>query len=93
MPFLRKKQKLEATIDYKKNYKLKLENSIKANEKYHQKRFGDIRRFHIVANIEQTLHFDNVYSKKGGYKKDELSDTHKSKVQMIREAQVIEKKM
>ena len=87
-----KKQKREATIDYKKNYKLKLENSIKANENYHQKRFGGIRRFHIVANIEQTLHFDNVYSKKGGYKKDELSDTHKSKVQMIREAQVIEAK-
>ena len=87
-----KKQKREATIDYKKNYKTKLENSIKANENYHQKRFGGIRRFHIVANIEQTLHFNNVYSKKGGYKKDELSDTHKSKVQMIREAQVIEAK-
>ena len=88
-----KKHKREATIDYKKNYKTKLENSIKANENYHQKRFGGIRRFHIEANIEQTLHFDNVYSKKGGYKKDELSDTHKSKVQMIREAQVIEAKM
>ena len=64
-----KKQKREATIDYKKNYKTKLENSIKANENYHQKRFGGIRRFHIVANIEQTLHFDNVYSKKVAIKR------------------------
>ena len=29
-----KKQKREATIDFKKNYKTKLENAIKANEKY-----------------------------------------------------------
>ena len=28
-----KKQKREATIDYKKNYKSKLENAIKANKK------------------------------------------------------------
>ena len=33
-----KKQKREATIDYKKNYKTKLENAIKANKKYHQKK-------------------------------------------------------
>ena len=38
MPFLRKYKKREAIIDYKKNYKTKLENAIKANEKYHQKR-------------------------------------------------------
>ena len=87
-----KKQKREATIDYKKNYKLKLENAIKANEKYHQKRFGGIRKFHITANLEQVLHFNNVYSKKGGYKKNELSDAHKTKVKMIRESQVIEAK-
>ena len=30
--------------------------------------------------------------KRGGYKKNELSDAHKSKVQMIRESQVIEAK-
>ena len=47
-----KKQKREATIDYKKNYKIKLENAIKANEKYHHKSFGGIRRFHITAKIE-----------------------------------------
>ena len=64
MPFLRKKQKQEATIDYKKNYKSKLENAIKANKKYHQKRFGGMRRFHITANLEQVLHFNNAYSKK-----------------------------
>ena len=64
-----KKQKREATIDYKKNYKSKLELAIKSNEKYHQKRFGGIRRYHVTANIEQVLHFDNVYSKAGGYKK------------------------
>jgi hypothetical protein len=34
----------------------------------------------------------NVYSKKGGYKKNELSDAHKSKVQMVRDSQVIEAK-
>ena len=67
-----KKQKREATIDYKKNYKTKLENAIKVNEKYHQKRFAGIRRFHITANLHQTLNFNNVYSKKGGYKKNEL---------------------
>ena len=44
--------------------------------KYHEKRFAGIRRFHITANLEQVLHFDNVYSKKGGYKKNELSDAH-----------------
>ena len=87
-----KKQIREATIDYKKNYKSKLENAIKANEKYHKKRFGGIRRYHITANLEQVLHFNNVYSKKGGYKKNELSDKHKTKVQMIRESQVIEAK-
>jgi hypothetical protein len=59
---------------------------------YHQKRFGEIRRFHITANIEQVLHFNNFYSKKGGYKKNELSDAHKTKVKMIRESQVIEAK-
>jgi hypothetical protein len=64
-----KKQKREATIDYKKNYKTKLQNSIKPNEKYHQKRFGEIRRFHLTANLEQVLHFNNFYSKKGRYKK------------------------
>ena len=91
MQFLRKKKR-EATIDYKKNYKSKLENAIKANEKYHQKRFSGYRRYHITANLEQVLHFDNVYSKKGGYKKNELSDEHKTKVQMIRDSQVIEAK-
>ena len=30
--------------------------------------------------------------KKGGYKKNELSDAHKTKVKMIRESQVIEAK-
>jgi len=88
-----KKQKREATIDYKKNYKTKLENSIKANENYHQKRFGGIRKFHIVANIEQVLHFNNVYSKKGGYKKDELSDTHKSKSKCLEKHKLLKQKM
>ena len=87
-----KKQKREATIDYKKNYKTKLEKAIEANKKYHEKRFGGIRRFHITANLEQVLHFNNVYSKKGGYKNNELSDAHKTKVKMIRESQVIEAK-
>ena len=35
-----KKQKREATIDYKKNYKLKLEKAIESNKKYHEKRFA-----------------------------------------------------
>ena len=87
-----KKEAYAVSEKKQKNYKTKLENAIKANEKYNQKRFGGIRRFHITANIEQVLHFNNVYSKKGGYKKDELSDQHKSKVKMIREAQVIEAK-
>ena len=87
-----KKQKREATIDYKKNYKTKLQKAIEANKKYHEKRFSGIRRYHITANLEQVLHFDNVYSKAGGYKKNELSDAHKSKVQMIRDSQVIEAK-
>ena len=87
-----KKQKREATIDNKKNYKLKLEKAMESNKKYHEKRFGGIRRFHITANIEQVLHFNNVYSKKGGYKNNELSDAHKTKVKMIRESQVIEAK-
>jgi hypothetical protein len=87
-----KKQKREATIDYKTNYKTKLEKAIEANKKYHEKRFSGIRRFHITANLYQTLNFDDVYSKKGGYKKNELSDRHKSKVQLIREAQAIEAK-
>ena len=63
-----KEQKREATIDYKKNYKTKLEKAIEANTKYHQKRFSGMRRFHITANLHQTLNFDNVYSKKGGKK-------------------------
>jgi hypothetical protein len=33
-----KKQKREATIDYKKNYKAKLENAIKANENISSKK-------------------------------------------------------
>jgi hypothetical protein len=85
-----KKQKREATNDYKKNHKTKLENAIKANEKYYQKRFGGIRRFYITANLEQVLHIDNVYGKKCGYKKNELLVEHKSKVQMFRESQIIE---
>ena len=32
-----KKQKREATIDYKKNYKTKLQKAIEANKKYHEK--------------------------------------------------------
>ena len=92
MQFLRRNKKREATIDYKKNYKTKLQKAIEANKKYHEKRFSGIRRYHITANLEQVLHFDNVYSKKGGYKKNELSDEHKTKVQMIRDSQVIEAK-
>ena len=57
-----------------------------------KKIFGGIRRFHLTANLEQVLHFNNVYSKKGGHKKNELSDAHKTKVKMIREPQVIEAK-
>ena len=46
-----KKQKREATIDYKKNYKTKLQKAIEANKKYHEKRFSGIRRYHITANL------------------------------------------
>ena len=48
-----------------------------------------MRRFHITADLEQRLHLRNAYSKKGGYKKDELNEKYKDKLKLIGESQVI----
>ena len=48
-----------------------------------------MRRFHITADLVQRLYLRNAYSKKGGYKKDELNEKYKDKLKFIRESQVI----
>ena len=84
-----KKIKREATIDYKKNYKTKLENAIEANKKYSENKI--LKTFHIVAKIEQSIIFKDKYNNKSkSYKNSELKHTHlREKTQLIRESEVI----
>ena len=84
-----KKIKREATIDYKKNYKTKLENAMEANKKYSENKI--LKTFHIVAKIEQSIIFKDKYNNKSkSYKNSELKHNHlREKTQMIRESEVI----
>lgn len=67
-----KKTKREKTIFTNKLSKIISQKAEQANT----------RTFHITAMIQQSVHYKNMYSKEGGYKKDEL----------IRDSQIIKAK-
>ena len=48
-----------------------------------------LKPFHMTAKIEQRLHYNNKYSKQGGYKADEVKDKHKDRLTMIQDSRVI----
>ena len=66
------------TKPVKKSHEERLDN--------YKKKEQDQKKFHITADIHQTLSYTNGYEKK--YKQDELPEKHR--MQMVRESQVIE---